>query len=190
MRYYRASLNSVPGDDFTQTITAGTSTFSFHFRWDTANQEQYDILNRALLARAAADPLIKDSEIIREYSWIDWYSTLPDTAEKIIPLLEEGMEYPQSLRRLKDEPTLLANQLLERREEALSLNTTITPLCDQLVWNVDITDEQGNIQVGVVRPGGWINNQSSAWSIQFVCDRARLGRDDLALVTIRMEIAE
>lgn len=67
---YEAQLTAVPSDDFTQTIVAGQRTFDFSFRWDTAIQEQMDILEKGITARRDADPLVyantKSSYLVHE----------------------------------------------------------------------------------------------------------------------------
>lgn len=184
---YRVTLDEIPNEDFTQTISAGMCSLTFHFRWDTANQEQYDIYRRALDARASADPLLKGTSIIREYDWIEWYTLLP---ADIQAALEEGMEYPQSLRKLADNFELMATQLEERKIEALALKKLITPLEEQLVWSVEITDASELRKTGVVRPGGWIGNQDQDWRVQFVSDLENIGYNDLLKMIIRMEVTE
>lgn len=187
MYLYQGKLTSVPGEDFSLNITAGVFALSLHFRWDSANQEQYDIIHRALEDRRKSDPLLKDGDIIREYDWIDWYTSLPTDIEAA---LEEGMEYPQSLKGLVEDKSVMADELLLRKQEAEALRELIQPMIDQLVWNVDITDSDGNVVAGVVRPGGWLHNQDASWRLRFTSDLDSIGEDDLLKVTIEVEVAE
>ena len=188
MYTYHASLTTVNGTSFTQTFSVGSHTLSITFLWDTANEEQYTILYRALAARASSDPLIKASDssyINRDYDWIDWMLALPTDIETA---LNEGMEYPQSMRKVSN--TIKANLLQESKEEAAALKVLIDPLITQLAWNVTVTDENGNITTGVVRPGGWLHNQDSSWRIRFVSSLTDIGKDDLLNMQLEFEVDE
>lgn len=187
MTIYRTQLTDIPSANFTQPIICGTTSLMLHFLWDTTNQEQYDILDRALGNRSKADPLLKGSNIIRDYDYFTWYLGLPSSVEQITEMLENGMEYPQSLRNLPID--MIAMQLYDRRLEVAELQTSIQPLVNQLVWSVEITD--GNtVKTGVVQPGGWIGNQDLDWRVQFQSDLESIGYEDLLNVVIRIEVAD
>lgn len=183
MSLYSAAFANITSD-FEQPIVCGNVQLVLHMRWDTANDEQYNLIHSALVDRAKADPLLKDGEIIRDYDWLDWYTSLPSDIEAA---LDAGMEYPQSLKTAPN--NIKANILLERKYEADDLQLLLIPLQEQRVWNVEITDDTGEVFTGLVRPGGWINNQGS-WSVRFLSDLADIGYDDLSKVEIEIDVAD
>lgn len=187
---YKGYMSNVESseDSFEKNIAAGNHQFTLKFYWDSSNEEQYDILYRALTDRAKADPLINDEGgIERDYEWLEWYSQLPGTSEAIEELLESGMMYPQSLKGLRGDVNVMANELLLLHQEALAIDASLKPLENQRVWSVVVTDEAGQSYSGTVVSGGWINNQGTTWSMRFMCDKPRIGKEDLALVEIQVE---
>ena len=184
---YLLDIDSTDVNTITQVITAGSYKFSFVFTWDTVNQEQYDILARGLEDRAKADPLLTtDGEIIRDYDWIDWYLSLPVDIEQA---LIDGLEYPQSLK--DTQLSVKANIMNERKQEAKELATVRRVYEEQLVWNVAIQElSSSDIFTGVVRPGGWINNQSEDWRVRFVTALEDVAKDQLNRVYIEFEVKE
>lgn len=179
MTVYNAQL----GSDEEQTISAGNRLLTFQFRWDDANEEQYQIVAQALKARRDADPLLKkDSvDIIRDYDYLDYYTSLPKDID-----LEELEEYPQSIRKLSEAQQIM--ELESRRDEAVELQKLLLVYEQQLVWNVRIVDDTGVEKTGAVRPGGWIGNQDIDWRVRFATLLTQVGKNDLSKVYVEMEI--
>lgn len=187
---YEAQLDNIPNTtDFSQDITANTTTLTFHFHWAADVQEITDVYDAALEARAKADPLLRGMDIQRDYEWLELYcDTIPhlDT-EQIQEWLGSTGLVPSTL---KDLPVdLQAAEIYSRCWEAEAIRDYLQPLYDRLVWTVEITDASNNSVSGVVRAGGWLNSQDTLWQVQFEADRD-IGRDDLLLVTINIEVAE
>lgn len=183
---YRITTDTATTNTATLLVSAGIRSFQFNFVWDTVNQEQYDILDKGLKDRALADPLLDGSDIIRDYDWIDWYLALPLDIESY---LINGGAYPQSLR--NTDTAVRANLMNESRDEAKVLSRIRNIYKDQLVWNVVITElTTSKVLTGVVRPGGWINNQSDIWRVRFVSALTEIGKEDLNKVFIEFEVDE
>lgn len=178
MDIYRTTLASIPSYDFEQQIQAGTHLLTFHFLFDEAYEEQYNILKRALDDRAKADPLVKGIEIVRDYDWVDWY----------VQWNEEVEEKPQSLRDLNDD--LFVDMMRERQEEAKELLRRREVYTEALFWNVEVTDADGNTITGDVQPGGWLHNQDAEWRVRFVSDLDKIGKNDLMKMSIEFEVDE
>lgn len=177
MDLYSTKLSSIPSDDFNISLMAGSVILRLRFHWDNDTQEQYDIAVRALNSLRNSDPLIaKDGSIIRDYDYIGYYTAITYK----IPT-----ELPQSLRSLDD--TNLLNVLLERKEQAIELGSVIQAYEEHLVWQCDITDPDETVYSADVVPGGWVNNQSSTWRLQFVSNLEVVGKDNLIDVEIRVE---
>lgn len=170
-----------------KTFSAGRHILTVTFTWSDANEEQYNIVNNALVARRDADPLLDPSDnlaIDRDYDYLEFYTSLPEDLETY---LAEGGKYPQSIRLLSEAQR--AYKLDELRTEAVALNTLILPYKEQLVWNVSVKDSTGETHTGTVRPGGWINNQGLRWRIRFVSRMKEIGRYDLNKVYMEAEVA-
>ena len=183
--YYHTISRPTDATTFSMLVAAGSAHLTFDFVWDTVNEEQYSVVYRALKARAESDPLLySDKTIDREYNWIDWYTSLP---LDIATALEEGMEYPQSIKDLSNEDK--AAILESRREEAYELKDMIAQYVTQLVWNVAVTDTNGVTHTGTVTPGGWINSLGLDWRVRFVSSLTRIGKEDLGKLYIEFEVA-
>lgn len=186
MDKYYARLNEVPSLDFTQAFSAGTHILNIRFLWDEANEEQYLIVKRALDDRALADPLVKDDgTIIKDYDWVEWYSSLPIDIEEA---LQNGMEYPQSLRYLDIHSRALALQ--QYKLEAEELKVLLEPYLNQLVWHCTIWEEtQPTVIVTAdMRPEGWIHDQDFGWRVRFASDLTQVGKNDLLNVRLEFEV--
>lgn len=192
---YKALLDSIPNDsDFSQIIVADTVQLTFHFVWSTDVQELTDEFDRALESRARSDSLIKGSELKRDYNWIEYYQSIPhlSTAQVRAYYAEEDRWIPQSLLKLYAEDTMdiFAQEIYDRCAEAEEITDQLECLYNQLVWQVEITDTEAESVSGVVRTGGWLNTQSSKWQVQFTADKDIISREDLNLITIKIEVAE
>lgn len=190
---YYATLPNIPNTtDFNQAFTFGSITLNIRFFWCEDVQEEYDLYAVALQNRARADPLLRGTDIIREYNWLTLYSdTIPhNEANEVAAWMASTSICPQSLKALYSQnPILAAQQVYQRCLEADLLKERLRPYAERLAWNVEITDDEGDVFTGVVIPGGWINNQGTRWRIQFESDRV-LGRDELNLLTINCEVAD
>lgn len=193
MTHYYVNLTDIPDNtEFTQVFVFGTIPLTFRFFWSEDIQAEYDVYDAALESQAKADPWLRGSEIIREYDWLTLYSdTIPHTnANAVADWMASTGLCPQSLKELyAQNPTLAAQQVYTRCLEADLLKERLRPYKERLVWNVEITDDEGDIFTGVVIPGGWINNQGDRWRIQFQSDHI-LGRDELGLLRINGEVAD
>lgn len=191
MQEYYAKLESVNGTDFNQTLVFNTTQLDFRFYWLTDLQELCETYSKALQQRAMSDPWINDDakEILRDYDWVTLYSAgIPHaTQTEVEEWLETTDMRPQSLRSLTG--TLLVTEIYERCKEADELIQELQVYYEQLLWHVDITDSDGNIATGVVRRGGWIENQSAKWRVQFEAD-SDIKYDNLIDVTINCEVPD
>ena len=187
-RYY-TTINEVTDTDFVKTVQAGSKSFTLHFVWDEASEEQWDILYRGLKDRASSDPLITDelATINRDYDWIDYMLSLPANTA-LEEALEAGMEYPQSIRNLSISGKV--NQLIEWRDEAEELEKVRDAWDRCRYWHCTIITEVGEEFTCDVVPGGYMHNQSSEWKFQFMSDLERIGKDDLTKMTIYAEVEE
>jgi hypothetical protein len=190
---YYATLPNIPNTtDFNQAFTFGSIALNMRFFWCEDVQAEYDLYAEALKNQAKADPLLRGADILREYDWLTLYSdTIPHTDANAVGdwMASTGL-CPQSLKDLyAQSPALAAQQVYQRCLEADELKERLRPYRERLVWNVEITDDEGDVFTGVVIPGGWINNQGARWRIQFESDRI-LGRNELALLTINCEVAD
>ena len=189
---YRSKLQNIPDStNFTQVLVANTTPLTFHFIWRTEIEEIYIEYAKALDARAKADPLWLNGEIHKNYDWLNFYMNLPHgSVQELQEYLEATPYIPDSLKNLYNESTsLFYTQMYERCQEADILDYELTPYRNQLTWNVEITDSEGNSVSGVVRSGGWLNEQDPKWRVQFLADKA-IGRNDLTELTIRVEVAD
>lgn len=190
---YYATLPNIPNTtNFHQAFTFGSIALSMRFFWCEDVQAEYDVYADALDNRAKADPLLRGSEILRDYNWLGLYSDIiPHTnANDVATWMASTGLCPQSLRELYGQSqTLAAQQMYQRCAEADLLKARLRPYKERLVWNVEVTDDTGDVFTGVIIPGGWINNQGSRWRIQFESDRI-LGRDELDLLIINCEVAD
>lgn len=187
MTTYEAQLNDVPSDDFNVVLNMGGKLFYLRFQFDAAIKEQYDILTTGIRNLRDADPLLKEATIIRDYDYLDWYMSLPSLHE-LEQLLENGMEYPQSLKNLGNYAK--AAKLLNRKAQVEELQDVFDTFDECMYWKCTITDEANNeVQCSVV-PGGYVNNQSSEWTLRFESDLDRIGEDDLMKIRILMEVAD
>ena len=192
MLRYKSRLQNIPtSSDFTQMLMANTTLLSFRFMWKTEIQEIVDEYEKALEARANADPLWDGKDIIKEYKWIDFYQNIPHASvSDISTWYASNSKVPDSLKSLYEQNrSLFYNQIMERCLEADSLAAILEPFYNQLVWNVEVSDTNGNSVSGTVRPGGWLNNQDFRWRVQFLSDKV-LGRNDLDELAIRVEVAD
>lgn len=190
---YYATLSNIPNTtDFNQAFVFGSIALNIRFFWCEDVQAEYDLYDEALKNQTKADPLLRGTDIVRDYDWLALYSdTIPHTdANAVADWMASTGLCPQSLKELyAQSSTLAAQQVYQRCLEADLLKERLRPYKERLVWNVEITDDEGDIFTGVVIPGGWINNQGSRWRIQFESDRV-LGRNELALLTINCEVAD
>lgn len=172
---YEAPITGV-SDDFTKTFVAGNLVFQLHFRWDNNAQEQWDILDRAIQERAAADPLI-DSEgnITRDYSWLDWHSSWTEAVA----------EYPQSMREYSE--SYRQSLLFEQKYEAQVLKKIYNELTDRLAWYFDVLVDNTSY-TGVVRPKGWLYSNDGSWAIMFDTALDKLTKDTLTECTLVAEV--
>lgn len=193
MTAYTAQLSNVPNlTEFEQSIAFGIVVLNFKFQWSEEVQEQIDAYDRALDARAKADPwLDEQGNIYRDYDWLQLYTSIPHlTTTQVSDWLDEYARIPQSLAELKDTPDLLAAEVLQRCQEADLLVDRLELLREDLVWHVEITEGENDSVSRVVRTGGWLNSQNSRWQVQFESEKAEIAREDLLLVTINAEIDE
>ncbi len=188
MNIYRGSINASPSTDFVQTFRAGNLNINVCFRWDLINEEIYASMSRSIQTMRDADPLLKGAQIVRDYDYLSWYIALPNTAEEIEEMLEGGMEYPQSLRKLAN--NLKANQLLERKQEALEIQHIIEPFANNSCWHLTIYDDEDNRITADLRPNAWIGNQRQDWRVRILSDLTEIGKDDLVLCTIEVAVSE
>jgi len=177
MKTYRTQITEYT-HDFTKTYMAGSLVLEIHYRWDMNAQEQWDILDRAILDRRDADPLLnlETGEIIRDYDYLTWYTEWNETVAEI----------PQSLRNTAEATRL--NILAERKEEAKVLKKIYDELTDRLAWYVDVTVNE-EVYTGVIRPKGWIMSNDNSWAIQFDTELESVGFDQLDQVAVVAEVA-
>lgn len=190
MYLYETQLQEVPNTvEFSQQIAASTTVLNFTFTWATDIQEIIDDYDRALYARAQAEPLLRGQEIMRDYEWLTLYcDTIPHLSQtQVADWLASTGYIPSTLKDLPDD--LIASNVYDRCREADGIRDYLEPLRDRLLWTVRIEDEEGDAVTGVVRSGGWLNEQSPNWRVKFVADRD-IGRDDLLLALIDIEVAE
>lgn len=188
MVIYETSLASLPSNDFHQAFLAGEQQLDVRFIWNKELQEQYDLLIQGIKTSRDADPLLKGMQIIRDYEYFSYYASLPATAEELTEALEEGLEYPQSLKNLSNE--LKADRLLEAKALAVAQQKIIEPYEWGQCWHLVITDITGNQVTADLRPNGWINNQDSSWKIRFVSTLDKISHDDLLLCKVEVAVNE
>lgn len=188
MKLYQARITGVQGDDFDKVLQAGTRIFQLHFRWDTACQEQYDLLYRGVQNMRDADPLYDTKgSIVRDYDYLEYYASLPSAASLAEAIDNKEINIPQSLKSLPTE--LIVAQLLERIETAKDIGLALDVYKSHLLWHCDVTTST-DFMTAEVTPGGWLNNQSLEWTLRFLSDLAVVGRDDLEKVLVQVEVAD
>ena len=194
MTKYYAQFSELPDTvSFQQAFIFGATQLDFEFFWCEDITEQLDIYRKALDNRAKADPLIdfNTGSILREYTWLDYYLAIPhDTSTEVEEWVGEQEMLPQSLMSYRDNTNLLANKIYELCLEAEEIQSRLEPLEEQECWHVVITDIEGNQVTGVLRLGGWLNEQDSKWRVQFTSDKTTIGQNDLLLITIHAEVEE
>lgn len=188
MPIYRTAMENIAESDFTKVFAAGTRMLSVRFRWDEDSGEQYDLIVRGIQSRRDADPLLRGSDIIRDYDYLHYYLNLPSDAQKLEELLREGMEYPQSLIRL--DYRMRAGVMVDRKHEAEEIARVLEPYENLRCWHLEVTDEEGNLVTADLRPGAWIHNQSASWALRFVTPLSSVGKNDLGLCSVEMAIGE
>lgn len=193
IKYY-AQLTTLPDDiSFKQSFVFGSTQLDFEFFWCEDVTEQLDIYRKALKSRAQADPLIEPDTgaITREYTWLDYYLSIPHASStEVEEWITEQTMLPQSLLGYRDNTSLLANAVYERCLEAEEIQSRLEPLQEQECWHVVITDAEGRQVTGVVRLGGWLNEQDDLWRVQFTSEKSEISKNDLLLVTIHAEVKE
>lgn len=188
MVIYETSLTSLPSNDFHQAFLAGEQQLDVRFIWNEEMQEQYDLLVQSIMQKRDSDPLLKGTDIIRDYDYFEYYESLAPTTDELEVQLEEGMPYPQSIKRLSTE--LKADRLLEAKLLAKEQQKVLEPYAWSQCWHLVITDMYGEQVTADLRPNGWINNQSDTWRIRFVSTLDRVKHDDLLLCTVEVAVDE
>lgn len=166
--------------------TAGDHNLQATFVWPTVEQEQWDVFTRELAALSASDPMIMGNKYVRDYDYIDYYtSVVPqqqvDRAEWFaeqtdLPASLHGKTYAEVLSVLEERVTLCQGFAIYKQE-----------LSEALRYQCTIVDEAGEVTVCDVIPGGFTRNQDNDWAIRFLADVDEVGRDQLGIVTVEVE---
>ena len=179
---YSYSFNS----DENVEISAGDRTLQLSIAWPDNVQEIYDNIQRDIDSDMRSDPLVNSTEIIREYDYLGYYSSIPAYGSGMEEWLDEQDTLPQSIRELQHSAQL--NLLVERRALCLGLSAYLSDLKDQLCYQITITDDMNRVVVTDVRPGGWFNEQDNYWAIRYTADIPEIGQGQLNIVTMEIEV--
>jgi hypothetical protein len=195
MTYYTNTLNTVDSTDFTQSIMCGSHSFSLHFYYPEDIEEVAKDFRQMLTSLAKSDTLVKGLEINRDYDYLDfWLNTIPGSTfsqlEKYVTN-EEGKAawgwIPQSLSKFTGD-TLYA-KLQDKILEAKELQTLLEPYFTAEGWQLEVIDDEGNVALGRVQPGGWINNNSKKWELQILSPES-ITKDNLSDIEMQWGISD
>lgn len=194
MKKYQCTLtNQDDADSFSLVIQAGTHLLTFDFQWAIVSQEQYDLVMSYLNKRANSEPLAySDGNFVRDYDWYTYYGAIYDYlrvyGNTLSGYLDTNPILPAFIKNLPRENQLtLLRQKLDDYEALLPVMKIYE---NSLVWQFTMEGENLNQTVGVIRPGGWYNNQDNVLSFRFVSSLENVGRDDIGTVTIEFEVKD
>ena len=174
------------GTTFTQAYMAGKTNFTVTFRWAFITQEIVDDLTKAVAIRRNAIPLIDTAtgEIIRDYDYVAYWSTVPTgfadilewlQMDPIIPFLPVSMSDAGKVYYIQNENSF-ATQLIALFDH----------YAEQLYWQVIAEKDSEKITMAL-RPGGQIKF-SDGVSLIFLSDREAIHLNDLNYVTMRIGV--
>lgn len=167
---YAAVLQSYDSDTYVKTFIAGAVSLTITFNWPRSIQDLYDNLIANNKAYANNNPLTDArGSIIRNYDYIS-YVVAQDSTEQW-PLHNEE------------------NWFETRLEEAQSIAEVRDQLIEMLAWDLFIED--GDVTyTTTIRTGGSLTSDDKRWVLTFTSAKeGDIGRDDLYLVTMELEVA-
>lgn len=169
-----------------KNITVGTLTLPFRFQWAVASEEQYNILIDYVSRKTKSDPMYVDGAYTYNYDYMAYYLALAGkTEQELIDWLDSNPSLPMSIATAPRASQLII--LKNRIKECVALEPVLQQYREVIKWQFHVTIE-GEINIGVIEPGGWYRNQDSTISFRFVSPLTHIGRNDFDKVTMEFEI--
>lgn len=178
MRKYVCELTNAGSSVQSVQIQVGRLLFLFTFTWPENETDEYNQFMRNLSRMAASDPLVKGSDFIRNYDYVQYYIDFPEE-------ITEDTILPQSLKGHTEEEIMQI--VAERKEEVSALKIVLDEYRQLMVWDFSYT-LNGVVNTGILRTGGWYKGEN--YRFRFVSNKEEIGVEDLAYVTIEFEVEE
>jgi hypothetical protein len=169
-----------------KNITVGTYNLPFRFQWAVASEEQYNILISYIDTKTKSDPMLIDGVYTYNYNYMEYYLALRDKTEaELNDWLDSDPVLPQSIAAASRASQLI--MLKNRIKECTALEPVLAQYEEVIKWQFHVTIE-GEVNVGVIEPGGWYRHQDGILSFRFVSALPHIGRNDFDKVTMEFEI--
>lgn len=169
-----------------KNITVDTFNLPFRFQWAVASEEQYNILMTYVKTKTRSDPLSVNNSYTYNYDYIDYYLRLVNkTVQELNDWLDTDPVLPVSIKAASRASQLI--MLKTRIKEAAALDPVLKQYREVIKWQFHVTFN-GEVNVGVIEPGGWYRNQDSTLCFRFVSPLAHIGRNDFDRVTMEFEV--
>ena len=169
-----------------KNITVGTLNLPFRFQWAVASEEQYNILIGYINTKTRSDPLRIEGVYTYNYDYMGYYLALADKTEaELNDWLDTDPTLPISIATAPRASQLI--MLKNRIKECVALAPVLAQYEEVIKWQFHVTIE-GEVNVGVIEPGGWYRNQDGTICFRFVSPLAHIGRDDFDKVIMEFEL--
>lgn len=193
MNLYEYKFKEADKDSFVMRLSVGSHELQMTFLWAIANQEQYDGIRQQLLYMADTDPLIDGPNILHNYNYVVYYSSLANMSdEELAEWLNADVPHPQSLRNMMESaPSLstVVNVVKGRIAECAEIEGVLLHYKEVLRWQVSVSVDGDSPTVAALQPGGWYRRQEPVM-FRFISDRESINRDELQYVTLQIGVEE
>lgn len=169
-----------------KNIVVGTLRLPFRFQWAVASEEQYNILMSYIKSKTHSDPLCIGGTYTYNYNYMEYYLNLANyTEQELNDWLDTDPSLPVSIKNAQRPSQLI--MLKSRIKEATALDPVLAQYREVIKWQFHMT-LNGEVNVGVIEPGGWYRNQDSTLCFRFVSPLPHIGRNDFDRVTMEFEV--
>ena len=169
-----------------KNIVVGTLRLPFRFQWAVASEEQYNILTSYIKSKTRSDPLCIGGTYTYNYNYMEYYLNLADyTEQELNDWLDTDPALPISIKKAQRPSQLI--MLKSRIKEATALAPVLAQYKEVIKWQFHMT-LNGEVNVGVIEPGGWYRNQDSTLCFRFVSPLPHIGKNDFDRVTMEFEV--
>lgn len=167
-------------------LSVGEHNLTFSFTWPAVIQDQVDIVEKRVTDMSTNDPLIGGEGMNRSYDYIDYYTSIPDFGAGMEEWWTEQTMIPSSLRNTST--SAVYSVLTSRKALCTQMKAYISELSEMLYWTAEVVDENNEVTVAPVIPGGWYRNQDEQYAFRFTSEMDNIGQDDLARTSLEVEV--